>query len=70
MANMAKLVWAFDIGVATGKTLDTSMETGYIGGFLVCPKEFPLALRPRSRERAESIDREMDEVRDFLGRFG
>lgn len=64
---MAKLVWAFDL-IPCGE-IDDSVATGYIGGFLICPKEFPLDVKVRSEKHAAVIEREMDEVRPFLAKF-
>ncbi|KAL4866237.1 cytochrome P450 [Aspergillus spectabilis] len=41
--TIAKLVWAFDFEKEEGAgPLDVSMETGYTGRFLGCPKRFPI----------------------------
>ena len=64
---MAKLVWTFDLTPAG--EIDDSVDTGYFGGFLICPKEFPLNMKSRSTEHARVIERELEEVKPFLARF-
>ena len=64
---MAKLVWAFELTPAG--EIDDSVETGYFGGFLICPKEFPLDIKVRSEAHAAVIEREMEDVRPFLAKF-
>lgn len=64
--NIAKMVWAFDFEREEGMgQLDVSVETGYEGGFLVCPKKFPIRIKPRSEERAEVISREFEGLKGF-----
>ena len=65
---MAKLVWAFDILPGEGK-IDQSVATGCIGGFLICPKEFPLKLVPRSAGHASTIEAELEAEKPFLAKF-
>jgi hypothetical protein len=69
MMNMAKLVWAFDISLQEHVHTDDSMQSGYEGGFLVCPKRFPLILNPRSTQHVAIIDAEMEQVQPFLNSF-
>lgn len=64
---MAKLVWAFELTPAG--EIDDSVETGYFGGFLICPKKFPLDIKVRSEAHAAVIEREMEDVRPFLAQF-
>lgn len=70
MMNMAKLVWAFSFTAPSNTKVDDSVETGYVGGFLICPKVFPLDIVVRSKEHAEVIERELKEVQPFLDTFG
>jgi hypothetical protein len=67
--NMAKLVWAFDISLQEYTMTDDSVLGGYEGGFLVCPKRFPLVLNPRSPEHVAIVDAEMEQVQPFLNTF-
>ncbi|KAF2174241.1 hypothetical protein M409DRAFT_35217 [Zasmidium cellare ATCC 36951] len=70
MINLAKLVWAFNFTAPPNTTIDTSIETGYEGGFLVNPKKFPVDITPRSSAHAEVIEREMKDFTPFLDTFG
>lgn len=65
---MAKLVWAFDFTPGEGK-IDTTIETGFFGGFLICPKEFPLLIKSRSEVHAAVIEKELEDIQPFLDRF-
>jgi len=67
--NMAKLVWAFDISLQEHTIADDSILSGYDGGLLVCPKRFPLILKPRSLEHVAVVDSEMERVQPFLDTF-
>jgi hypothetical protein len=67
--NMAKLVWAFDISLQEHTMTDDSVLNGYEGGFLVCPKRFPLVLNPRSPGHVAIVDAEMEQVQPFLDTF-
>ncbi|KID68700.1 Cytochrome P450, partial [Metarhizium hybridum] len=60
---MAKLLWALNIeaGVdAEGRVMDAdvSAEGAYASGLLVCPKQFPCRITPRSQARKDTIMRE------------
>ena len=66
---MAKLVWAFDISLQEHTIADDSILSGYDGGLLVCPKRFPLILKPRSLEHVAVVDSEMERVQPFLDTF-
>ncbi|KAL3457975.1 cytochrome P450 [Aspergillus heterothallicus] len=64
--NIAKMVWAFDFErEEEGGKLDVSVETGYEGGFLVCPKRLPIRIRPRSEARAAVIQKEFEGLKGF-----
>ncbi|KAI9375031.1 cytochrome P450 [Aspergillus egyptiacus] len=63
--NIAKIVWGFNLEQEEGACLDTSVETGYEGGFLVCPKKFPIKITPRSETHAAVIQREFEGLRAF-----
>lgn len=65
---MAKLVWAFDF-IPAGEGIDDTVETGYFGGFLICPKKFPLTIKVRSEKHALIIREELEAVRPFLETF-
>ncbi|KAK4498569.1 hypothetical protein PRZ48_011227 [Zasmidium cellare] len=69
MISLSKLVWAFDFTAPPNTKIDTSIETGYEGGFLVTPKKFPLDIKPRSSEHAAVIEKEMKEVAPLLDTF-
>ncbi|KAL3496553.1 cytochrome P450 [Aspergillus germanicus] len=67
---MAKMVWALDFEVGGGEgggPTDVSVETGYHGGFLVCPKKFPIRIRPRSEGHADIIRQEYEGLSAFFG---
>ncbi|KAL4811716.1 cytochrome P450 [Aspergillus spinulosporus] len=64
--NIAKLVWAFDFERVKGEeTVDISVDTGYEGGFLVCPKKFPIKITPRSEGRVAVIKKEFEGLKGF-----
>lgn len=67
LIKMAKLVWVLDVTSSGG--IDDSVETGYIGGFLICPKAFPVTIRIRSPEHASIVKRELEDIRSFLETF-
>lgn len=68
--NIAKMVWAFNIERDTAASPpDMSVETGYEGGFLVCPKKFPLKITPRSETHAATIESEFEGIKGFYERF-
>jgi hypothetical protein len=69
MVNMAKLVWAFHIEKPKGCVLDESVETGYEGGFLICPKHFPLKLTVRSQEHLDVVQSELVSAQQVLSAF-
>jgi hypothetical protein len=65
---MAKLLWAFSFEKAVdanGRTIDPDVdyETGYSEGFIVCTKDFPAKITPRSEKRVETIMREFDQAK-------
>ncbi|KAL4784112.1 cytochrome P450 [Aspergillus varians] len=64
--NIAKLVWGFNLeqDEAAGPS-DASIETGYKGGFLVCPEKFPIQITPRSDVHAAIIQREFEGLSGF-----
>jgi hypothetical protein len=66
---MAKIVWAFDITMVPNTTSDESIESGYEGGFLICPKEFPVFFTPRSKRHTALIDEDMERVQSLLDTF-
>ena len=68
MINMAKPVWTFDFAPGEGE-IDDSVSTGYFGGFLIAPKQFPLQITPRSDAHAAVIKQEMRNVQPFLDRY-
>lgn len=64
---MAKMVWTFDIGSAAAA--DTSFETGYNGGFVLCPKRYPAAFEVRSEMHRRIVEREYARAEMFLQKF-
>ncbi|KIW32629.1 uncharacterized protein PV07_04160 [Cladophialophora immunda] len=68
LISMSKLLWFFDMS-ATGGPVDTNVETAFTKGFLTAPKKFPVALRPRSQERAEILRKEFQQADEFLSRY-
>ncbi len=64
---MAKLVWTFDI--TSDMPVDTSIETGYNGGFLLCPKKYPAVFKVRSEEHRQIVEREYKFAELFLQKF-
>ncbi|KAJ5649893.1 cytochrome P450 2D18 [Penicillium longicatenatum] len=60
----AKMLWAFEmsepVDPQTGLStpVDVDAETGYMEGFLSCPKDFKVTIRVRSESRRETILRE------------
>jgi cytochrome P450 len=68
--NMAKIVWTFNLDHDASKgPLDFSIETGYEGGFLVCPKKFPVKITPRSEKHAKVIQREFEGLQGFYNKL-
>jgi hypothetical protein len=43
---------------------DFDPQTGYSEGFLVCAKDFPCRIRPRSEARRETVMREFESVQE------
>ncbi|KAK9769030.1 putative Cytochrome P450 [Seiridium cardinale] len=66
---MAKLVWTFDFRTGKSGKVDASPLTAYEGGFAVCPKKFDASITPRSKKRAEVIEREFHELKPFFEQF-
>ncbi|KAB8253715.1 putative cytochrome P450 [Aspergillus pseudonomiae] len=72
---IAKLIWAFSIEPSfdeQGQPIqyDFSPQTGYSEGFLVCVKDFPCVIKPRSETRRATIMREMEEAqRNVFSQF-
>lgn len=64
---MAKLVWTFDI--TSHSPVDTSIETGYTGGFLLCPKNYPARFTVRSEKKAAIVEKEFAVAEEYLHRF-
>lgn len=62
----AKMLWAFEMSEPvhpqTGLPVpvDVDAETGYLDGFLSCPKDFKASIRVRSASRRETILREFE----------
>lgn len=68
--NIAKIVWAFNVERdEVGGPLDFSVETGYEGGFLVCPKKYHIKITPRSETHVKVIEREFHELKGFYEKF-
>ncbi|KND93031.1 Fumitremorgin C synthase, partial [Tolypocladium ophioglossoides CBS 100239] len=72
--GIAKLIWAFSIepGVdVQGQSVEPNLspETGYSEGFLVCAKDFPCRITPRSEARRATIMKEFEEARNIFSRF-
>jgi cytochrome P450 family 619 len=73
--GIAKLIWAFSIEPALDEKgqpvdYDFSPETGYSEGFLVCVKDFPCVIKPRSEARRATIMKEFEVAqRDVFSRF-
>ena len=62
---IAKLVWGFSIepGVdEKGNPIEPDFDprTGYSEGFLVCAKDYPCVVKPRSAARRETIMKEYE----------
>lgn len=68
IVNMVKVCWGFDIAAGEG-CIDDGVINGYHGGFLICPKKFPLQISPRSDSHAEVIKREYGVELLFLSQF-
>ncbi|PLB47299.1 putative cytochrome P450 [Aspergillus steynii IBT 23096] len=72
---IAKLIWAFSIEPDLDEQgqpakYDFSPHTGYSEGFLVCVKDFPCVIKPRSEARQTTIMRELEVAqRDVFSRF-
>ena len=68
MVNMSKVVWAFDIRPQS-TAVDVDIETAYSDGFLTSPKQFSLAITPRSSKHREVIAREYKSAQTYLARY-
>lgn len=77
--NIAKLVWAFDIGpgtnLGTGRPIssneiDVDIETQWTDGFLIAPKPFPISLKVRSEKHREVLKQDMDQAQKIFSRYG
>ncbi|KAI8670225.1 Fumitremorgin C synthase [Fusarium keratoplasticum] len=71
---IAKIIWAFSIKPAVdeqGKEveLDINPQTGYGEGFLLCVRDFPCKITPRSEARRETIMREFNEAQKVFSKF-
>jgi cytochrome P450 len=72
---IAKLIWAFSIEPARdegGKPVEPDLDprTGYSEGFLVCAKDFPVMIKPRSEARRATIMREYERAqREVFSQF-
>lgn len=66
--NIAKIVWGFTLQKEK-EGVDGCVETGYEGGFLVCPKRFPMDIKPRSEVHAAVLEREFQELQGFYSQF-
>lgn len=79
--GIAKLIWAFDIrpgreddddGGARGDVVTPNFDarTRYSEGFLVCARDFPCTVTPRSEARRDTIMREYEQAKkDVFSRF-
>lgn len=73
--GIAKLIWAFSIEPGLddcGNTIEPDFDprTGYSEGFLVCAKDFPCRITPRSEARRATIMKEYEEAaRDVFSQF-
>ncbi|QKX58383.1 uncharacterized protein TRUGW13939_05505 [Talaromyces rugulosus] len=72
---IAKLIWAFSIEPGQDEKdqpieSDFSPETGYSEGFLVCARDFPCVIKPRSEARRMTIMKEYESAqRETFSRF-
>ncbi|OKO90634.1 Fumitremorgin C synthase [Penicillium subrubescens] len=72
---IAKLIWAFSIEPRSDENdqpveYDFSPKTRYSEGFLVCAKDFPCVIKPRSEARRATIMKEMEVAqRHVFSRF-
>ena len=73
--GISKLIWAFDIQPGTdanGASIEPNFDpqTGYSEGFLVCARDFPCEIKPRSDARQATIMREYEQAqKDVFSRF-
>lgn len=73
--GIAKLIWAFSIEPARDEKgqpveYDFSPETGYSEGFLVCARDFPCVIKPRSEARVATIMKEFEVAqKDVFSRY-
>jgi hypothetical protein len=67
--NIAKIIWAFDIGPgidqATGRQMrvedvNVDIATQWTDGFLIAPKPSPIRLVVRSERHREVLQRELE----------
>jgi hypothetical protein len=69
IANMAKIVWAFDIKPGPGP-VDDDVATGFSGGLLIAPNKFPLRFTPRSAAHIDAIEKGFSVASAYLSKFG
>lgn len=62
--GISRMLWAFDITPAVDASGEPIMpdSSKLTQGFDCCPEEFPATITPRSKERAEIVEREWREV--------
>ncbi|KAF8607576.1 cytochrome P450 [Ceratobasidium sp. AG-I] len=67
---LVRLLWAFDFSAPPGIEISTDHEKAFFGEVQRRPFDFPLNITPRSKQRAHTIDREMNVAREFYARYG
>ncbi|OQN96160.1 hypothetical protein B0A48_18075 [Cryoendolithus antarcticus] len=72
--GMAKLLWGYSILPGLDKegkevAVDTSAETGYCEGFLVCAYDFPARFEVRGKAREATIRRETEAAKSVFAKY-
>lgn len=68
MINIVKLIWAFDLE-AGEKNVDDNIATGFIDGFTMAPKEFPIRFKQRSKEHEKVVREEYQAANVMLEKY-
>ncbi|KAJ5564642.1 hypothetical protein N7513_000884 [Penicillium frequentans] len=69
LLNMAKMAWLFDILPISSEPIDTSIRTAFTDGVLIAPHKFPVRFVPRSEQRINVIQGDLEKAKKFFARY-
>ncbi|KAJ6090116.1 hypothetical protein N7486_008931 [Penicillium sp. IBT 16267x] len=69
LLNMAKMAWLFDILPVGSEPIDVSIRTAFTDGVLIAPHKFPVRFVPRSKERINIIQADLEKAKEFFARY-